>query len=115
MTNFRVAFGRVLGHSIESNENLTGTRLWRKRKDQSGRGFPSRYGTAQALGFKGSQLLHEIRTLHKSHVSEVQVTKDVIFETASSFLVWPCQIETTGIAAQTFFVVVIIIVQQRGL
>lgn len=94
------------------SHRLTWTSLRRKWKYQSRWRFPSGHGTSQTLGFERSQLLHEVRTLHKRNVCEVQVTEDVILETSRAFLIRPGQVEAARVAPETFLVVVIVIVQR---
>jgi len=60
-------------------------------------------------------LLHEVGALHQGDVGEVQVTQDLVFEAARSFLVRPGEVQPARVAAQTFLVVVVVVVQRRRL
>jgi len=91
---------------------LTSARLRRQREYERGGAFPSGHGTTERLRFEAAQLLHEIRALHQGDVGEMEITEYVIFEPSGPFLVRAGQVHSARVAAQTFFVVVLVVVQQ---
>lgn len=92
---------------------LTGTSLWGQREDKSGGAFPPSHSTAQTLRLETAELLHEVRAFHEGDVREVEVTQDLVLEATRPFLVRARQVQTTRIAAQTFLVIVVVIIQWR--
>ena len=58
-----------------------------KGKNERGGAFPSSHSTSQTLRLEVSKLLHEIWTLHQSHIRKMEIAKDLIFESSRSFLI----------------------------
>lgn len=89
----------------------TWTGLRWQGKDKGGWTFTAGDCTTQWLRLKAAQLLHKVRTLHECDVSEVEVAEDVVFETASAFLIGTGQVEATRVTPEALLVVVVVVVQ----
>ena len=86
-----------------------------QREDEGGGALPAGDGTAQTLRLEVPQLLHEVRALHQGHVREVKVAEDLVFEAPRSLLVRAGQIHAAAVALEALLVVVVVLVQARGL
>lgn len=106
-------FLRIVWFSkIIFKHRLTGTGLRGQRENERRGWFSSGDGAPQRLRLERTQLLHEVRALHQSHVSEVQVAEYLVLEATRTFLVGARQVEAAGIATEAFLVVVVVVVQR---
>ena len=92
---------------------LTGASLWRQWENKRGGAFPPGDCTAQTLRFETAELLHEVRAFHERDVREVEVTQDLVLEATRPLLVRARQVQAARVAAQTFLVVMVVIIQRR--
>ena len=86
---------------------------WKGEYESCG-ALPSRHGATETLGFEVPQLLHEVAGLHQGHVSEVEVTEDLVLEPSRSLLVGSGQIQATTVTLETLLVVVTVLVSWVG-
>lgn len=85
--------------------------MWRQWEYKRRRAFPPGNCTAETLRLETAELLHKIGAFHERDVREVEVTQDLVLEATCPLLVRARQIQAAGVAAQTFLVVVVVVVQ----